>query len=273
MGGASDAPRTVALVPARAGSKRVVGKNVRRLGAHPLLAYTVAAARASGVFADVVVSTDAEATAEVARHYGARTPFLRPPELAGDLSPDVDWVEHALGALAAAGERYDAFALLRPTSPFRRADTIRRAFDLFRAARGADSLRAVERCEQHPGKMWRLEGSRGDARARIVPILPGRSSRGAPWHSTPYQDLPEIYVQNASLELAWCRVIEKTRTIAGEAIVPFFSEGHEGFDVNDPRDWWYAEHLVSTGEATLPEVDVAPWPGTAADAGREGTQR
>jgi len=255
----SAAPRTVALVPARAGSKRVSGKNVRPLGAHPLLAYTVAAARASGVFADVVLSTDAEETAAIARHYGARTPFLRPPALAGDLSPDIDWVEHALAALAAAGERFEAFALLRPTSPFRTADTIRRAFARFVAASGADSLRAVERCKQHPGKMWRLEGDAADPGARIVPLLAGRSSRGAPWHSTPYQDLPPVFVQNASLELAWCRVVEKTRTIAGEAIVPFFTEGHEGLDVNEPHDWWYAEHLLATGEAALPPVDVAPW--------------
>jgi len=257
--GVGTTPRTVALVPARAGSKRLAGKNVRRLGAHPLLAYTVAAARASGVFADVVVSTDAEETAAIARHYGARTPFLRPEALAGDLSPDIDWVEHALGALAAAGERFEAFALLRPTSPFRTADTIRRAFARFVAAAGADSLRAVERCKQHPGKMWRLEGDAAGPDARIVPLLEGRSLRGAPWHSTPYQDLPPIYVQNASLELAFCRVVEKTRTIAGQAIVPFFTEGHEGFDLNEPRDWWYAEHLLATGEAALPEVDVAPW--------------
>lgn len=255
----SAAPRTVALVPARAGSKRVVGKNVRTLGAHPLIAYTLAAARESGVFADVVVSTDAEATAAIARHYGARVPFLRPAALAGDLSPDIDWLEHALAALAAAGARFDAFALLRPTSPFRSADTIRRAFARFVAAAGADSLRAVERCHEHPGKMWRLEGEAAEPAARIVPLLEGRTARGAPWHSTPYQDLPPIYVQNASLELAWSRVVAKTRTIAGREVVPFFTEGHEGFDLNEPRDWLYAEHLVATGEATLPRVTAPPW--------------
>lgn len=257
----STSPCTVALVPARAGSKRVAGKNVRRLGAHPLLAYTVAAARASGVFADVVVSTDAEHTAAIARHYGARTPFLRPAALAGDLSPDIDWVEHALAALATEGARFDAFALLRPTSPFRTAETIRRAFARFVAAAGADSLRAIERCKQHPAKMWRLVGEATSPSARIVSLLEGNTARGAPWHSTPYQDLPPIWAQNASLEIAWCRVVEKTRTIAGESIVPFFTEGPEGFDVNEPWDWWLAEHLLATGEASLPPVDFAPWKG------------
>lgn len=251
----SVSPRLVALVPARAGSKRVANKNVRRLGSHPLLAYTIAAARSSGVFDDIVVSTDAEPIAAIARHYGARTPFLRPAALAGDLSPDIDWVEHALASLAEHGQRYDAFSLLRPTSPFRSPETIRRAWDRFRGMEGADSLRAVERCEQHPAKMWRL------ADERIVPLLPGASPGGAPWHSTPYQALPEIWVQNASLEIAWCRVVEKARTIAGDSVIPFFTQGHEGFDLNEPRDWWYAEELLARGEVRLPEVDRPPWAG------------
>ena len=121
----------VALIPARSGSKRVVGKNVRPLAGHPLLAYTVSAARESGVFADVIVSTDAESIAEIARHYGAEVPFLRPSEMAGDLSPDIDWVRYTLETLARAGRTWDAFSLLRPTSPFRRPETIRRAWRTF----------------------------------------------------------------------------------------------------------------------------------------------
>jgi N-acylneuraminate cytidylyltransferase len=247
--------RVVALVPARSGSKRVANKNVRPLGAHPLIAYTIAAARSSGLFDDVVVSTDGEAIAAIARHYGARTPFLRPAALAGDLSPDIEWIEHALASLAEQGQHFDAFSLLRPTSPFRQPETIARAWDRFRAVAGADSLRAVERCGQHPAKMWRVSGE------NIVPVLPGVSPAGAPWHSTPYQALPEIWVQNASLEIAWCRVVQKGRTIAGDSVIPFFTQGHEGFDVNVPRDWWYAEELLARGEARLPEVDRPPWTG------------
>jgi CMP-N,N'-diacetyllegionaminic acid synthase len=101
------APRTsaVALIPARAGSKRVIDKNVARLGAHPLIAYTIAAARTSGIFDAVVVSTDSERYADVARHYGAEVPGLRPAEFAGDTSPDIEWVEHVLDTHAHAGRR------------------------------------------------------------------------------------------------------------------------------------------------------------------------
>ena len=250
------APSCIALVPARAGSKRVPGKNVRPLGGHPLLAYTIAAARASGVFADVLVSTDSSDTAAIAAHYGAAVPFLRPDALAGDFSADIDWIEYTLGRLGAEGRRFDAFSILRPTSPFRQAATIRRAWARFLAANGADSLRAVEPCRQHPGKMWIVAGE------RMTPLLPGGPT-DPPWHSTPYQALPPVHVQNASLEIAWTRVVTDGRTIAGREIVPFITDGFEGFDVNDAKDWWYAEHLVGERLASLPAVEAAPWPAAA----------
>ncbi len=258
----SDPPvtgRCVALVPARSGSKRVPGKNVRPLAGHPLLAYTIAAAVESGIVSDVIVSTDSANVAAIARHYGARVPFLRPAEFAGDLAPDIGWVTHALDRLREAGAVYESFALLRPTSPFRRADTIRRAWSVFGQARDVDSLRAVERCRQHPGKMWTLHDG------RLTPLLSGGPMH-PPWHSMPYQALPETYVQNASLEIAWTRTVRETGTIAGTRIVPFITDGTEGLDVNEPRDWWYAEHLIATREAMLPPVSAAPWHGELAEA-------
>jgi CMP-N,N'-diacetyllegionaminic acid synthase len=245
-------PRAVALIPARAGSKRIPGKNIRRLAGHPVIAYTIAAARESGVFDDVIVSTDAEDYAAIARHYGASVPFLRPVEMAGDLSPDIEWVTHALAALQAEGRRVDCFSLLRPTSPFRLAGTIRRAWSQFLGEDGVDSLRAVELCAQHPGKMWVVRGR------RMHPLLP-LGPAAPPWHSSQYQALPPVYVQNASLEIAWSRVVAETGTIAGEVLTPFLTEGHEGFDVNRPRDWALAEELVARGDAVLPPVAAAAY--------------
>lgn len=228
------------------------GKNVRRLGAHPVLAYTVAPALESGVFDAVIVSTDSEETAAVARHYGAEVPFLRPAQFAGDTSPDIEWVEHTLGELKRQGRTWDAFSLLRPTSPFRLAETIQRAWTRFAAQEGADSLRAVEKCAQHPGKMWTVNGD------RMAPLLQG-APPGRPWHSTPYQALPPVYVQNASLEMAWTRVVFEQRTIAGDVIVPFFTEGYEGFDINDQYDWMVAERVLADGGASLPAVPQVPY--------------
>jgi N-acylneuraminate cytidylyltransferase len=240
-------PTVVALIPARSGSKRVTDKNIRPLVGHPVIAYTIAAALQSEIFSAVVVSTDSDEYAQVARKYGAEVPFLRPVEMAGDHSPDIDWIEHALVQLKNMGQEYDCFSILRPTSPFRLPDTIRRAWEQFIGEDGVDSLRAVEKCHEHPGKMWIVRGK------RMTPLLP-LGPVELPWYSTPYQALPEVYKQNASLEIAYTRVIFEGRTIAGNVLMPFFTEGYEGFDVNHPYDWQLAEELVRTGQAKLPEI-------------------
>jgi CMP-N,N'-diacetyllegionaminic acid synthase len=242
----------VALIPARQGSKRVPGKNVRVLNGHPAIAYTIAPAVESGVFDAVMVSTDSEEIAAMARHYGAEVPFLRPAAFAGDTSPDIEWLEHMLTELRNQGRTWDCFSLLRPTSPFRSAATIRRAWAAFTAQNGVDSLRAVEKCAQHPGKMWIIRGE------RMMPLLPFGPPE-QPWHSTPYQALPAVYVQNASLEIAWTRTVFERRTIAGDVIVPFVTEGYEGFDINDPHDWMIAERLVADGAVQLPRVPQLPY--------------
>jgi CMP-N,N'-diacetyllegionaminic acid synthase len=236
---------------------------VRVLNAHPLLAYTIVPAIESGVFQSVIVSTDSEETAAIARHYGAEVPFLRPSAYGADTSPDIEWLEHALGELRRQGRTWDCFSLLRPTSPFRTAETIRRAWAAFTSQQGVDSLRAVEKCTQHPGKMWVVRGD------RMFPLLPfglvSPESNGEggpaeqPWHSTPYQALPPVYVQNASLEIAWTRVVFERRTIAGDVLVPFLTEGHEGFDINDATDWMIAERLLADGVAQLPAVIQIPF--------------
>jgi N-acylneuraminate cytidylyltransferase len=240
--------RAVALIPARGGSQRVPGKNVLLLAGHPLIAYSIAAARESGIFTDVVVSTDSEENAGVARLYGATVPGLRPAEIATSTSPDIEWVLASM-----AGRDEDAFAILRPTSPFRTAETIRRAWRRLTAAGSdADSIRAVELCKQHPGKMWVVEGG------RMRPLL-DQGPGAVPYHSTQYAALPEVYVQNSSLEIAWRHVLDGPRpTISGGRVLPFLTEGHEGLSIDYPEDVVEAERLVAAGEARLP--DVAPEP-------------
>lgn len=227
-------------------------KNIRIIGGHPLLAYTVRAAIESGVFDAVICATDSPLYADVARHYGAQVPFLRPEAISGDKSPDIEWVVWMLRQLRDAGANYEVFSILRPTSPFRMPETIRRAWTAFMNDPGADSLRAVEKCKQHPGKMWVIRGR------RMLPVMPFTVG-ATPWHSSQYAALPEIYVQDASLEIAWSRIALEQNTIAGEAIVPFVSEGLEGFDVNVPEDWMLAESYLARGEARLPSVTQAPY--------------
>jgi N-acylneuraminate cytidylyltransferase len=246
-------PSIVALIPARAGSKRVPDKNIRPLAGHPLIAYTISSALQSQVFSAVIVSTDSQLYGDIASHYGAEVPHLRPSDLAGDLSPDIEWVEYTLHRLQEKGRKYDCFSILRPTSPFRLPETIKRAWQAFLAGEDADSLRAVEKCKQHPGKMWVVRGN------RMVPLLP-LTPPEQPWHSSQYQSLPEVYAQNASLEIAWSRVVFESRTIAGDVLMPFFTKDYEGFDVNSAYDWNLAEHLVDSGQARLPSISQSPYP-------------
>jgi CMP-N,N'-diacetyllegionaminic acid synthase len=245
-------PTIVGLIPARAGSKRVEDKNIRPLARHPLIAYTIAAALQSKIFSDVIISTDSQQYAEIARYYGAEVPFLRPTELAGDVSPDIEWLEYTLRKLQEKGREYNCFSILRPTSPFRLPETIRRAWHSFLEEEGVDSLRAVEKCRQHPGKMWVVRGK------RMIPLLP-LSPEEQPWHSSQYQSLPEVYVQNASLEIAWARVVFEGRTIAGNVLMPFFTDKYEGFDVNSAYDWNRAEYLVRNKKAQLPKIPQDPY--------------
>jgi N-acylneuraminate cytidylyltransferase len=239
--------RSIAFIPARSGSKRLPNKNIMLLDGHPLLAYSIQAAIQSKIFDAVICATDSAYYAEIAKHYGAEVPFLRPSDISSDISSDITWVLWMLNNLKLHGRDYDIFSILRPTSPFRSHKTIRRAWEAFIQSPHTDSLRAVEKCKQHPGKMWVIRGK------HLLPIMPF-SSNSSPWHSSQYAALPEIYVQNASLEIAWSSLVLEQNTISGEIILPFLSDWLEGFDINDKDDWVLAEHYLSSGEAILPKI-------------------
>jgi CMP-N,N'-diacetyllegionaminic acid synthase len=242
-------PSAVALIPARAGSQRVPQKNVRELAGHPLIAYTIAAARLAEVFDAVVVSTDSEEIAAVAERYGAEVPSLRPEEMATSTSPDIEWLRHTLAELSSSGRTFEVFSLLRPTSPFRGPETIRRAFEqLVALGEKADSVRAVRPVREHPGKMWVVEGD------LMRPLLD--QPDGVPLHSRQFASLPPVYVQDSSLEIAWMRAVDEHDSISGEQLAPFLTEGVEGFSIDYPDDWRLAEELIASGEAELPPVAV-----------------
>jgi N-acylneuraminate cytidylyltransferase len=233
-------PSAVALIPARGGSVRVPGKNVAPLAGHPLIAYSIAAARESARFDAVVVSTDREEIADVARRYGAEV-IMRPEEMAGSTSPDIQWVRHALD-----GAPYDVFSILRPTSPFRRGETINRAWERF--GEHCSSVRAVRKVREHPGKMWVRDG---DYIRPLMPQTPGET----PTHSRQTAALPEVWVQDSSLEIAWTRIVADGE-IAGPDVVPFFPEGHEGFSIDYPDELAEAERLAAAQPELLPRIEV-----------------
>ncbi|MEJ6981617.1 acylneuraminate cytidylyltransferase family protein [Pedobacter sp. P351] len=243
--------KSIALIPARSGSQRIKDKNIRFLGGHPILAYSIRSAIDSGVFDAVICATDSEEYAKIARYYGAEVPMLRSTSISGAKSPDIEWVEWILDFMNKHERAYDIFSILRPTSPFRKAETIQRAMKQFLAQPEVHSLRAVEKCSQHPGKMWVVRG------AYMTPLMPLSPSE-QPWHSSQYAALPDVYVQNASLEIAWTRVVFEQHSIAGNVLCPFITTEEEGLDVNNEFDWWRAERLLELDLATLPEIKIKP---------------
>lgn len=242
----------VGLIPARSGSKRIENKNILPVRGHPLLAYAISAALESKIFDKVVVSTDSEEFARVAVHYGAEVPFLRPEKFAQDTSCDIDWVSYTLNELAIRGNEFEAFSILRPTSPFRNAETIRRAFSLFCSSSQIDSIRAVEVCSQHPGKMWRVKND------LLVPILPIQPD-GTEWYSSPTQLLPEVWVQNACIEIARTSCITEHNSISGNVIGAFKTEFPEGLDLNTELDLARMDAVLNLNSSLLPMITVQPF--------------
>ena len=135
-----------------------------------------------------------------------------------------------------------------PQIPFVLPETIRRAWELFNQNTGADSLRAVEKCKQHPGKMWIIHGK------YMLPVMPFADGT-TPWHSSQYAALPEdIRSKLPVLKLPGVRITLQQNTIAGDVIIPFICKGLEGFDINEPEDWVLAEHYLAKGEVSLPVI-------------------
>jgi CMP-N,N'-diacetyllegionaminic acid synthase len=239
--------KAVALIPARSGSKRIKDKNILKINGHPLLAYTIKAAIQCKLFNKVICVTDSKKYAKIAKKYGAEVPLLRPKSISHEKSPDIEWVTWIMKILNKKNN-YDIFSILRPTSPFRNTKTIKRAWNKFIKKKNYDSLRAIEKCKQHPGKMWKIKKN------LIYPILKNKINK-IPSHSRQYPDLPKIYIQNASLEIAWTKVLNKKQpSIAGKKIIPFLTKKNEGFDINDQEDLIIMKHFLKSKKFKIQKI-------------------
>ena len=228
------------------------GKNVRELAGHPLIAYSIAAARESGVFDAVVVSTDSRGDRRRSpplRRRGARA--CGPAELATATSPDIEWVRARAGAAATRTRLRDP-AADEPVPQARRRSGAR-ASGSSSSATGADSIRAVELVPPAPGQ---------DVGARAATLMRAAARRSPSeacrCHSRQYQALPQVYVQNSSLEIAWTRVLDgRRRRSPARRVAPFFTEGAEGFSIDYPDDFERAEALGSQRAGELPAAAAA----------------
>jgi CMP-N,N'-diacetyllegionaminic acid synthase len=224
----------LALIPARGGSKSVPRKNIIPLLGKPMIAWAIEHALAAKHITRVIVTTDDEEIARVAREYGAEVPFLRPAEIAGDFAVDVEFHQHALQWLK-DNENYvpDMVINLRPTPPSRSPAVIDKAIEVFASRPEIDSLRSVHLASESPFKMWTI-----DARGYMKPVatLPGVKEP----YNQPRQKLPLVYWQDGYIDITRPRVILEMNSTTGNTILPFIID-EPAADVDYPDELGLAE--------------------------------
>lgn len=230
----------VALIPARAGSKGIPGKNTRLLGGKPLIAHAIECAIRTRLFAHVLLSTDSADIAAVGRAFGAETPFLRPIELAADDTPMLAVMQHAVREMTAAGIEPEILALLQPTAPFRRDADLVQAVELFRRSPEVDSIVSVEKIPDHFSPHYAMKVEDG--------YLVAFSPAGA--QVTRRQDATPAYSRNGQFYLTRLKTLVESGSIYGRQSLPFITT-HKAVNLDTMDDWQEAERLVT-------EVGIPP---------------
>ena len=220
----------VGVIAARGGSKGIPGKNLVPLGGRPLIAYTFDAAASSRTLTRVILTTDSEQIADLARSAGIGVPFLRPRHLAADDTPMIDVLRHAVDAMHPAA---DVVVLLQPTSPLRRAEHIDGAVEALLAS-GADSVVSVTAVPHQftPGSLMRIEGE------RLVPLEPGPPS-------TRRQDKPLLFARNGPAVLATREAVVRGGRLYGDVTRPYVMSREDSIDIDEPLDLVIAEAVLA----------------------------
>lgn len=225
--------RILALIPARGGSKRLPGKNIRILGGKPLIVWTIDVAKDIPEICDILVSTDDPAIAEVCKEAGAYVPWLRPAGLATDTASSVDVALHALDWYEAEKGTVDGLLLLQPTSPFRTKESVQKGIELFKDS-SMQQVLGVSPTPAHP--MWMLK-MQGD---QMVPFL---QEHGFGKRS---QDLPPVFVVNGSMYLTSPGDLRMNQSFIGSKINPIITESQmEALDIDAEWDMALGEFMLN----------------------------
>jgi N-acylneuraminate cytidylyltransferase len=241
----------LAVIPARGGSKGIPRKNIKDFAGFPLIAYSIAAAKQSSLVTRVIVSTDDEEIAEIARQWGAETPFLRPEEFARDNTLDLPVMQHCLAWLK-ENEDYqpDMVVWLRPTSPIRPTHCVDDAIRTLLDHPEADSIRGVIPAGQNPFKMWTVDADSG----ALNPLLQVEGVKEP--YNAPRQVLPTAYWQTGHIDAIRTKTILEQQSMTGDVIFPLMIDTRYTVDIDIASDWDSAERLLS--DASLEMVTPGP---------------
>jgi CMP-N-acetylneuraminic acid synthetase len=232
--------KVLGLIPARGGSKGVPGKNIKNLNNKPLIAYAIESAKKSKLLDNCIVSTDSEEIKTVAEECGGRVPFLRPKEIAQDATPDFDVIEHALNWFIERGEKYDAVAYLRPTTPLRTASDIDGAIERLQSS-SQDIVRSVTRVDgkSHPFWMWKVEDS------VAKPFVDGVDIRKYERR----QLLPPCYALNGVIDVIRVQLLITGKSLQSNAFTPYEIPQARSYDIDTQSDFEHLESIFARGGA------------------------
>lgn len=224
--------KILALIPARGGSKGIPNKNITDLAGKPLIAYSIDACKGSRFVDDIVVSTDSEKIATIARTFGAEVPFMRPEELAMDTSKTLDAVLHAVSELKKQGREYDSIVLIQPTQPLRTSEDIDGAIDTYYINSEQDVVSVCE-VSEHPLLMRTLK------EGVLVPLLDKSSTCRR-------QDMDKYYKVNGCVYVNSVNNLNEN-TSFNDNLIPYVMDRSHSVDIDEPADLKYAE-VVITGK-------------------------
>ena len=225
------------IIPARSGSKGLPDKNIKEFRRHPLLSWSITQALHSKHYMKIVVSTDSEQYAKIARKYGAEVPFIRPSEISGDLSTDYECIKHCVEWLE-KNEKYtpDIILQLRPTQPCRNIETINKCLDIFiENLDNYDSLRTVIKIDKSPYKMYQIDTNNN----KLIPLFNEFKDIKEPYNQC-RQILPECYLHNGYIDILKIETL-KNGSISGNNIYPYLMNKDEDIDIDTLEDWKKAE--------------------------------
>lgn len=234
--------RTYAIVPARGGSKGVKGKNVRLLGGHPLIAWAIAAGAMAKTIDRVVVSTDSEEIAAVAREYGAEVPFLRPAEFSGDKSPDRDFIVHALDWFKREeGQEPDFLVHLRPTTPLRDPARVDEAVQRILADPAATALRSAHALAESPHKMFQI------VNGLLTGFFP--DDHRPEYYNMPRQNFPTAYQPDGYVDVLRSSFVRSGESLHGTRMLGY--ETPFTVEVDRPEDFDQLEYMLGRDNSAV----------------------
>ncbi|MBI2627897.1 MAG: acylneuraminate cytidylyltransferase family protein [Candidatus Niyogibacteria bacterium] len=241
MGGQKVKNNVLCVIQARGGSKGLPGKNIRILAGKPLIAWTIEAALTACRIDRVIVSTENQEIAAVARAYGAEVPFMRPEKLALDNVKSIGLLNHALLWFMEHENYYpNTVVQLKPTNPLRTAQHIDLCVEKFFANPGIDSLITVTRSSAHPLKMWKFTEN-----SIIIPFLSGEIFSLKEAVKLPRQMLPQVFVQNSCVNVICSKTILEKHSSIGSRVIGIIMEREDAINIDDILDFKIAEMMMN----------------------------